>query len=126
MPISIIARPVESGVRYNTFNRSNAQALCMPWRRFVLLLLVAFTFTAAHAQSYYYVDCSGTNPADFPTIGAALAVAGPNSYILITGTCNENVRITNASNLNVGAFYGSTAVIHGNAPIAAMADCRSS
>jgi hypothetical protein len=75
--------------------------------------------TAAHAQSYYYVDCSGTNPSDFPTISAALAVAGPNSYILITGTCNENVNIANASNLNVGAFYGSTATIHGNVSITA-------
>jgi hypothetical protein len=58
---------------------------------------------AAHAQSYYFVDCSGTNPADYSTIGAALAVAGPNSYVIITGPCNENVSITNAWNLNVGA-----------------------
>jgi hypothetical protein len=84
-------------------------------------LAAAFTVaTAAHAQSYYFVDCSGANPADFSTISAALAVAGPNSYILITaGTCNENVNIANASNLNVGAFYGSTATIHGNVSITA-------
>jgi hypothetical protein len=51
---------------------------------------------------------------DYSTIGAALAVAGPNSYVIITGTCNENVNITNASNLNVGAACGSTATINGN------------
>jgi len=39
-------------------------------------MLVALTIaTAAQAQSYYYVDCSGTNRADFPTISAALATA---------------------------------------------------
>src|SRR5262250_103977 len=120
MPINIFARTVESGVTHKTFSRSTAPALWMLWRRLVPLLLLALAITtAARAQSYYYVDCSGTNPADFPTIGAALAVAGPNSYILITGTCNENVSIANASNLNVGAFYGSTATIHGNVSITA-------
>jgi len=89
-------------------------------QRLLLLLAMAFTVAAAaHAQSYYYVDCSGTNPADFSTIGAALAVAGPNSYILVTGTCNEKVNITNFSNLNLGAFYGSTATINGNVSVTA-------
>jgi hypothetical protein len=46
-------------------------------------------------------------------------VAGPNSYILVRGTCTENVSITNFSNLNLGAFYGSTATIHGNVSITA-------
>jgi hypothetical protein len=85
-----------------------------------LLLATALAVaTTAHAQSYYFVDCSGSNPADYSTISAALAVAGPNSYILISGTCNENVNITNAWNLNLGAFYGSTATIHGNVSITA-------
>ena len=66
---------------------------------------------------YYFVDCSGANPNDYSTIGAALAVAGPGSYVLITGTCNENVNISNAWNLNVGAFYNSAATINGNVSI---------
>ena len=34
----------------------------------------------------------------------------------MTGTCNENVNITNAVNVNVGAAYGSTipVTINGN------------
>lgn len=97
-----------------------AQTLSILWRRVLLLLATALvTASAARAQSYYYVDCSGANPVDFSTISAALAVAGPNSYILVTGTCNENVSITNFSNLNLGASYGSTATIHGNVSITA-------
>jgi hypothetical protein len=81
----------------------------------VLLALV----TAAHAQSYFYVDCSGTNPGKYPSIGAALAAAVPNSYVIVTGTCNENVSISNAWNLNVGAAYGQTAAINGNVSVTA-------
>jgi hypothetical protein len=73
--------------------------------------------TAAQAQSYYFVDCSGANPADYSSIGAALAVAGPNSYVIVTGTCNENVSISNAWNLNLGAYHGSTANINGNVSV---------
>jgi len=53
--------------------------------RLVLPVVLLVLITAAHAQSYYYVDCSGTNPNDFPTIGTALSVAGPNSYVIVTG-----------------------------------------
>jgi hypothetical protein len=89
-------------------------------RRWLLTLIVASAFgMTARAQSYYYVDCSGTNPNDYATIGAALAVAGPNSYLIVTSTCNENVNITNAWNLNVGAPYGSTANINGNVSVVA-------
>lgn len=90
-------------------------------RKLFLLSLVLFSMsavgTAAYAQSYYYVDCSGTNPNDFPTIGSALAVAGPNSYVIVTGTCNENVAINNAWNLNVGAAFGQTANITGGVTV---------
>jgi len=113
---------LESLVRQNTFRRPNpVEVLSMLCRcRILLLLAAALTVgTSAHGQSYYYVDCSGTNPADFSTIGAALAVAGPNSYILVTGTCNEKVNITNFSNLNLGAYYGSVATINGNVSVTA-------
>jgi Right handed beta helix region len=86
-------------------------------KRLLLLFMLLVLATAAHAQSYYFVDCSGKNPADYSTIGAALAVAGPNSYVIITGTCNENVSISNAWNLNLGAVFGSTANINGNVSV---------
>lgn len=122
MSTKTITPSLESGDRQNTSRRlTPARTLSLFCRPRVLLLLATalIVTTAAHAQSYYYVDCSGTNPADFSTISAALAVAGPNSYVLVTGTCNENVSITNAWNLNVGAFYGSAATIHGNVSITA-------
>lgn len=87
--------------------------------RIPLLVLLLALGTAAHAQSYFNVDCSGTNPAAYSTIGAALAVAGSNSYVIVTGTCNENVSISNAWNLNVGAAYGQTATINGNLTVTA-------
>jgi hypothetical protein len=83
------------------------------------MLVVTMGFAAAaHGQAYYFVDCSGSNPADYSTIAAALAaVTGPNSYVIVTGTCNENVSINNAWNLNLGAAYGSTANINGNVSV---------
>ncbi len=90
-------------------------ACCRPG--LLLLVLLSASVLVAHAQTYYFVDCSGANPAQYSTISAALAVAGPNSYVLITGTCNENVSITNAWNLNVGAYYGSTANINGSVSV---------
>jgi len=122
MPRDTITLSVENRVRQNTSRRPNSaqmpSMLCR-WRVLLLLAAALTVITAAHAQSYYYVDCLGANHSDFSTIGAALAVAGPNSYILVTGTCNENVNITNFSNLNLGAVYGSTATIHGNVSITA-------
>src|SRR5215469_7646948 len=105
----------------NAMKKQDAtQALSIPCRALILgPVMLAALVTAAQAQSYYFVDCSGSNPADYSTIGAALAVAGPNSYVIVTGTCNENVTITNASNLNLGAFYGSTATINGNVAVTA-------
>jgi hypothetical protein len=87
-------------------------------RLFLLMMAMATGLAmTARAQSYYYVDCSGANPSDFPTIYSALAVAGPNSYVVVTGTCNENVNINNAWNLNLGAAYGQTANIDGGVTV---------
>jgi len=121
MSTNTITASLESGYRPSTSRRpAPAQTLSMLCCRVLLLLVTALTVaTAARAQSYYYVDCSGTNPADFSTISAALAVAGPNSYVLVTGTCNENVNIANFSNLNLGAYYGSAATINGNVSVTA-------
>jgi len=79
-----------------------------------LILFLGFT-AAAHAQQYYDVDCSGANPNDYPTISSALAnVTGPGAYILIMGTCTENVTVNNAFNINIGAWYGQTANLTGS------------
>lgn len=91
------------------------------WARLscMLILLAGCFATRAQAQQFYFVDCTGTNPYDFASITAAVnAVSslgvGPVSYILVTGTCTENVNINSAFNLNIGAWYGTTASVVGN------------
>ena len=80
----------------------------------VLILSGCFSETA-RAEQYYAVDCSGTNPSDFSSITAALnSGIGPGSFILVSGTCTENVTIDSALNLSIGAFYGYTANVVGN------------
>jgi hypothetical protein len=85
----------------------------------LVTLILFFGFTAAaHGQQYLTVDCSGANPNDYPSITAALAnVTGPGYYILVTGTCTENVVVNNAFNISIGAFYGSTANIVGSVTV---------
>jgi hypothetical protein len=82
----------------------------------LLMLILAGCFTAtARAQQYYFVDCTGTNPFDFPSITSALASGvGPGAFILVTGPCTENVSINSAFNLSIGAWYGQTASIVGH------------
>jgi hypothetical protein len=88
--------------------------------RLWLLMPVLCGFFAATAQGQsYLVDCSGVLPNTYPSITSALQVAGPGSYVVIASPCNENVVISNASNLNVGAFYGSTVNINGSVSITA-------
>jgi Right handed beta helix region len=86
-------------------------------RIWLAMLLCAGMTVAAHAQSYYTVDCTGANPNAFPTITSALQVAGPGAYVIIASPCSENVVISNLSNLNVGAYYGSTVNINGSITI---------
>ena len=74
MPMNTITLSLVNRVRHNRSGKLNpTQRLSMlGGRRALLMLVAAFAFaTAAHAQSYYYVDCSGANSADFSTIGAA-------------------------------------------------------
>jgi|SRR5215469_497414 hypothetical protein len=78
---------------------------------YVLLSLLIFPATL-HAQ--FLVDCSGTNPNEFPSITAALQQApAVGSFILVTGTCNETVNIWGMVGLNLGAPYGQTATVNG-------------
>jgi len=87
-------------------------------RLWLFLVIAALCLTAtAKAQQYYFVDCTGVNSWEYPSITSALGVAGPGSIILVTGPCNENVAINSALNLNIGAWYGQTASINGNVSI---------
>jgi hypothetical protein len=103
------SRTPEFNLRAITIRRQKGRYL---W---IMMLIIAACFSAkSQAQQYYLVDCTGTNPSDFPSINAALAAGpGPNSVILVTGTCTENVYITSAFNLNIGAWYGQTANLVG-------------
>ena len=53
------------------------------------------------------VDCSGTNPNQYPSINAALQqAAAVGTTILVTGTCSETVNLQGMVGLNLGAPYG--------------------
>jgi hypothetical protein len=80
-----------------------------------LAVLVFAVFFPAMAHAQLIVDCSGNTPGAYTTINAALAnVTGPGAVILVSGTCTENVVITNMLNLSLGAWWGQTATVHGN------------
>jgi hypothetical protein len=79
-------------------------------------LATLFVFPNAARAQFFFVDCS--NPlALYPTINSALPFAGPGSFIAVNGTCNENVFINGAVNLDLGAFFGQTATLNGNLSI---------
>jgi hypothetical protein len=92
-----------------------------------LVLILSLGFAApAKAQSFYVVDCSGANPAYYPSISAALQVAImtanstniPNTYILLANPCTENVSINNATNLALEPLvWGTTVSITGNVTV---------
>jgi hypothetical protein len=81
-----------------------------------LLVLTAFSPAIAHAQ--LIVDCSGNTSGAYTTINAALAnVTAAGAVILVSGTCTENINISNTFNLSLGAWWGQTAAVHGNIAI---------
>lgn len=90
------------------------------YRWLVTLILFLGLAASARGQQYLYVDCTGSNPSDYPTISSALAnVTGPGAYILVIGTCAENVAVSNALNLSIGAWYGQTANLTGSISVSA-------
>jgi hypothetical protein len=92
--------------------------ICRRLGRSGLTILVLAVFFPAMAHAQLIVDCSGNTPGAYTTINAALAnVTGPGAVILVSGTCTENVVITNMFNLNLGAWWGQTATVHGNIAI---------
>jgi len=59
------------------------------------------------------VDCTGSNPQAFPSINAALNtldLVGPNT-ITVSGTCHENVALTQRDRLTIQAIAGHFATI---------------
>jgi len=83
--------------------------------RWLCALLAIASFAAPHAHGQYYlVDCSGTNWWAFPNINSALWYAWPGTTIVVTGTCNENVTISQKNNIRIGAYWGRTATLNGN------------
>jgi len=81
------------------------------------ILMLLCSPGALRAQQFLNVDCSGTNPYAYASINAALANAGPGTFIFVTGTCNESVSLYGQNALNIGAYYGQSAQINGNISI---------
>jgi hypothetical protein len=77
-----------------------------------ILVMFLLCPTGARAQ-YLIVDCTGANTSAYPSITAALPNATPGSFILVTGPCTENVSISGMNALNLGAYYGQTAILNG-------------
>jgi len=97
----------------NAFKKLTARSLVSIIPLFVLFL---FCPTGARAQ-YLIVDCTGANTSAYPSITAALPNATPGSFILVTGPCTESVSLYGQSGLNLGAYYGQTAILNGSISI---------
>ncbi|HEX4783196.1 MAG TPA: right-handed parallel beta-helix repeat-containing protein [Candidatus Sulfotelmatobacter sp.] len=87
----------------------------MKTRTIVAFLLWLTLGTGAHAQ--LIVDCTGADSSAYPSINAALPNAVPGSSIIVTGPCSENVSLYGVNGLNLGAWWGQTAVINGSISI---------
>ena len=83
----------------------------------VMVSQVALLFCADLAQAQFLtVGCAGGDPtAQFSSINSALLnVTGPGAFLLVTGTCTENVFLYGANNLTLGAPFSKTANLNGN------------
>jgi len=85
-------------------------------QRYVLLLAFAVCLPAA-SRAQLVVDCTNGTPGAFTSINAALPSAGPGAFIRVTGPCNEDVNLSNQSNLFLGAWYGTRATVSGQISI---------
>jgi len=87
-------------------------AVLFSWKRRVLLLAFAVCLPDV-SRAQLVVDCTGGTQGAFTTINAALPSAGPGAFILVTGSCNEDVNLSNQTNLFLGAWYGTRATVNG-------------
>jgi len=78
---------------------------------FPLAFLFVFAPTGVRAQ--LIVDCTGANPYAFTSINAAVQSAPPQTLILVTGPCNENVFVNGQMGLDISAWYGQPVTING-------------
>lgn len=82
--------------------------------RATLFILLALLLFPIGIRAQLLVDCSGTNPNQYPSINAALQQAATvGSVISVTGTCTETVNVQGMVGLKLGAPYGQTATLNG-------------
>ena len=83
----------------------------------VALLFCLFCIpNQAFAQNFYNVDCSN-NPQPFTTINSVLPLVVSGDYVLVTGTCTEDVSLNRLTNIYLGAPWGLTMNLVGSLSI---------
>jgi hypothetical protein len=77
-----------------------------------VLLFCSFGIASrAGAQTQLVVDCSGSNPGAYPSIGSALAAIGNDVFIFVyPGTCYEDVSISGGRNVFIGPLWDRVAL----------------
>src|SRR5215467_1090783 len=85
--------------------------------RFAVALAILAVGVAPAFADQFIVDCTGATPGAYTSINAALSVAGPDSMILVTGPCTENVYLSGKTNLFLGAWWGQAANVYGTVNI---------
>jgi len=61
----------------------------------------------ASAQNYYSVDCSGSTPGAYLTINSVLPLLMNGDFVLVTGTCTEDVSLNRLTGVYLGAPWGN-------------------
>lgn len=86
---------------------------------FALVSVPAVLMFCVAANAQMVVDCTGNDLTAFPSISSALAVAGPNSTILIeAGPCTEPVLVQlQHSGLYLGSYWGQSTNVDGGITI---------
>ena len=86
---------------------------------FALAPILALLMVCAAANAQMIVDCTGSDLTAFPSISSALAVAAPNSTILIeAGPCAETVLVQlQHSGLYLGSYWGQSTSVSGGVTI---------
>jgi hypothetical protein len=82
-------------------------------KQLICLVFLALLLSMSASATDVSVDCSGSNPQVFPSINAALNtldLVGPNT-ITVSGTCHENVAVTQRDRLTIQAMPGRYATI---------------
>ena len=72
----------------------------MKLRVLFLLAVGVFALPRMARAQFLIVECSNPN-ATFQTISSALPLAGPGAFILVLGTCTENVTLYDVNNLTL-------------------------